>query len=77
MLYEALIERFENVVRSHPGAERHRQRLARVLVQNRQHLGASSISEFVMHDFARRCARTHGAHGSPQTWFGRADRNRS
>lgn len=44
------IERFENVVGSHPGAHRHRQRLPRELIENRQHLIGPPVAELVVYE---------------------------
>ena len=44
------IQRLEDIVSTHPGANRHSQSLAGVLVQDGQHLVAPTTAELVVHE---------------------------
>ncbi len=72
MLYEEWIKCFENVVRSHLGAYRHRQRLPRELIQNNQHLVAAAIAELVVDEVSTRqiASQSPDEQWTAQTWFG-------
>ena len=50
MAQQKRIERFENVLGSHPGAHLHRQRLPRELIENRQHLVGPPVAEPVVYE---------------------------
>ena len=50
MAQEQRVQRLKNIVGAHPGANRHRQSLPGVLVQNGQHLVAPTIAELVVHE---------------------------
>ena len=47
---EKRVERLENIVGAHPGADRDGKSLPGVLVQNSQHLIAATIAELVVNE---------------------------
>ena len=50
MAQEQRVQRLKHIVSPHPGANRHSQRLPRVLVQDGQHLVAPTVVELVVHE---------------------------